>query len=123
MSNSVAFNKRAKRVRFALRNRAINGDRLRLSVFRSSKHVYAQIIDDNNSKTLVSASTLDNIVKDQLNGNNTSNKEAASIVGKVIAEKALQAGIKSVFFDRGGYIYHGRIAALADAARSGGLII
>ena len=91
-------------------------ERPRLSVFRSAKHIYAQIIDDEQGVTLVSASTMD---KD-FNGNG-GNVEAAAEVGKKIAAKALEKGITEVVFDRGGYVYHGRVKALADGAREGGL--
>ncbi len=91
----------------------------RLAVFRSNKHMYAQIIDDVAKKTLVSASTLQADVKDGLQY--TDNVEAAAKVGKVIGEKAVQAGIKEVVFDRGGFLYTGKVKALADAAREAGL--
>lgn len=87
----------------------------RLNVFRSNAHIFAQIIDDVNAKTLVSSSSVELKIK---NGNNA---EGAAIVGKDIAEKAKQAKIKTVVFDRGGYLYHGRVAALAEAARENGL--
>ncbi len=95
--------------------------RLRLSVFRSHKHIYAQIIDDEAGRTLTAAST----VGDQLKGkvSHGGNRDAAVAVGKALAEKALQAGIKEVTFDRREYKYHGRVAALADAAREAGLIL
>ena len=89
----------------------------RLCVFRSNKEIYAQIIDDENRATLVSASSLDKDLKIK----NGSNVEAAKVVGKAIAEKAKKAKITKVVFDRGGYLYHGRVAALADAARENGL--
>lgn len=89
----------------------------RLNVFRSLKNIYAQIIDDTTGKTLVAASSLD----ESLKGTNGGNKEAARAVGKLIAEKAAAAGIKDVVFDRGGYIYHGRVMELAEGAREGGL--
>ena len=89
----------------------------RLTVFRSDKHIYAQIIDDETKTTLVSASSLDKSLKLK----NGSNVEAAKVVGKSIAEKAKKAKIKKVVFDRGGYLYHGRVAALAEAARENGL--
>ena len=89
----------------------------RLCVFRSNKGIYAQIIDDENRTTLVSASSLDKDLKIK----NGSNVEAAKVVGKSIAEKAKKAKITKVVFDRGGYLYHGRVAALADAARENGL--
>lgn len=91
-------------------------ERPRLAVYRSEKHIYAQIIDDVAQKTLVSASS----VEKEFNGLG-SNKEAAKIVGKMIAEKAIEKGIKEVVFDRGGFIYHGRIQELADGAREAGL--
>ena len=94
-------------------------ERPRLAVFRSNKHMYAQIIDDKKGVTLVSASTLQADVKEGLEY--TDNIEAAARVGKVIGEKAVQAGIKTVVFDRGGFIYQGKIKALADAAREAGL--
>ena len=91
----------------------------RLVVFRSNKHMYAQIVDDVAGKTLVSASTLQAEVKEGLQY--TDNVEAAAKVGKVIGARAVEAGIKSVVFDRGGFIYHGKVQALADAAREAGL--
>ena len=91
----------------------------RLSVFRSSKHIYAQIIDDGVGCTLVSASTVDADVRDQAVGLNKT--EQAKIVGKRLAEKALSSGVTQVVFDRGGYLYHGRVRALADASRDAGL--
>lgn len=94
-------------------------ERPRLNVFRSLKHIYAQIIDDNTGNTLVAASTLDEALKGKVEFGG--NKEAAKEVGKLIAVKAAEKGIKSVVFDRGGYIYHGRIKELADAAREAGL--
>ena len=102
-----------------LRNR-ISGtaEKPRLSVFRSNNHMYAQIIDDTVGNTLCAASTLD---KDAKSLEYTDNVEAAAFVGKAIAEKALAKGIKEVVFDRGGFIYHGKIQALADAAREAGL--
>ena len=94
-------------------------DRPRLAVFRSNDHMYAQIIDDTVGNTLVAASTLDKDVKAELT--KTNNVEAAAYLGKVIAKKALDKGIKEVGFDRGGYIYQGKVAALAEAAREAGL--
>jgi len=93
--------------------------RPRLNVYKSSKHIYAQIIDDVNGVTIVSASTLDSALKDK--ASNGANKEAAKSVGKLVAERAVEKNIKKVVFDRGGYIYHGRIKELADAARANGL--
>ena len=94
-------------------------ERPRLNVFRSLSHIYAQVIDDSQGHTLVSASTIDPEVEVQLRG--LTKTEQASVVGKVLAERALSQGISSVVFDRGGYAYHGRVRALADAAREGGL--
>ena len=103
-----------------IRNR-FNGtaERPRLAVFRSNNHMYAQIIDDTVGNTLVSASTLQKDVKAELE--KTNNVEAAAYLGTVIAKKAIEKGITSVVFDRGGFIYHGKIKALADAAREAGL--
>ena len=94
-------------------------ERPRLAVFRSNNHMYAQIIDDTVGKTLVSASTVQKEVKDQLD--KTNDVAAAAYLGQVIAKRALDAGIKTVVFDRGGFIYQGKIQALADAARESGL--
>lgn len=91
--------------------------RPRLNVFRSNKHIYAQLIDDVNGVTLASASTLDK----EISVESTSNIDAATMVGELVAKRAVEKGIKSVVFDRGGYLYHGRIQALADAARENGL--
>ena len=93
--------------------------RARLSVFRSSKHIYAQVIDDVKGVTLAAASSLE---KDMRGGLKTgANVEAAKAVGKLVAQRALEKGVKDVVFDRGGYLFHGRVKALADAAREGGL--
>jgi len=96
-----------------------NGERPRLAVFRSAKHIYAQIIDDITGTTLVAASTVDEAVKGTVGY--TGNKDAAKAVGKLVGEKAMEKGIKKVVFDRGGYIYHGRVKELADGAREAGL--
>ena len=93
--------------------------RTRLSVFRSSKHIYAQLIDDAKGETLVSASSLEKSMRE--GAKTGANINAAKAVGKLIAERAKEKGIKDVVFDRGGYLYHGRVKALADAAREGGL--
>ena len=93
--------------------------RTRLSVFRSSKHIYAQLIDDVNGQTLVSASSLEKDMRSALKTGADVN--AAKAVGKLVAERAAAKGIKAVVFDRGGYLFHGRVKALADAAREGGL--
>lgn len=111
------FQRRRDRIRFQLR-RAAKG-RPRLSVFRSSKHIYAQIIDDTNGVTLASASSIEKDLRGDLKtGADTG---AATKVGSLIAERAKSAGVTDVVFDRGGYRYHGRVKALADAAREGGL--
>jgi len=94
-------------------------ERPRLSVFRSSRHIYAQIIDDVSGTTLVAASTLDEAIKGKLEY--TGNKNAAHEVGKLVGAKAIEKGIKKVVFDRGGYLYHGRVKELADGAREAGL--
>ena len=107
--------RRAQRTRTRLK--ALSTGRPRLSVFRSSKNIYAQIIDDAGGVTLAHASTLEG-VKD---GKKGADKDAAALVGKLVAERAIEKGVKDVVFDRGGYIYHGRIKALADAAREAGL--
>ncbi len=94
-------------------------ERPRLAVFRSNNHMYAQIIDDTVGKTLVSASTLDKDVKAELE--KTNNVEAATVVGTVVAKKALEKGITTVVYDRGGFVYEGKVKALAEAAREAGL--
>ena len=112
-----SFVRRSRRVRHTLK-RVANG-RARLSVFRSSKHIHAQLIDDIKGETLAAASSLEKTMRE---GRKTgANIEAAKAVGKLIAERAKQKGIKDVVFDRGGYLYHGRVKALADAARESGL--
>ena len=111
------FRRRRERVRFKLR-RAAKG-RLRLSVFRSSRHIYAQIIDDSVGRTLAAASTLDAGLRASLKTG--ADSAAASAVGKLLAERAKAAGVARVVFDRGAYLYHGRVKALATAAREGGL--
>ncbi|HEX6441999.1 MAG TPA: 50S ribosomal protein L18 [Stellaceae bacterium] len=119
MSNKpdTLFRRRRQRVRYKLRLAAKG--RPRLSVFRSSRHIYAQIIDDTAGRTLAAASTLDAGVKPSIKSG--AGREAATAVGKLIAERAKAAGIEQVVFDRGAYLYHGRVKALADAAREGGL--
>ncbi len=109
--------RRTTRVRKALAKRG--NLRPRLSVFRSSKHIYAQVIDDVKGQTLASASSIE---KDMRGSHKTgANIAAAKAVGKLVAERATAKGVKTVVFDRGGYLYHGRVKALADAAREGGL--
>nr|BAM71027.1 50S ribosomal protein L18 [Chelatococcus sp. BSN60] len=115
--NLSSSDRRKARVRRSLRA-AANG-RPRLSVFRSSKQIYAQVIDDANGHTLASASTVEKEVRGGLKTGAT--VEAAKAIGKLVAERAVAAGVKDVVFDRGSYIYHGRVKALADAAREGGL--
>jgi len=118
MAKDVQAGERRKaRVRRALRARAYG--RPRLSVFRSSKQIYAQIIDDENGVTLASASTLEKASREQLKTG--ANVDAATLVGKLIAERAKAAGVSAVVFDRGNYNYHGRVKALAEGAREGGL--
>ena len=108
---------RQRRVRDRLKKESKG--RYRLSIFRSSKNIYAQIIDDDKGKTLLSSSTLEKNIKNKFK--NTGNKEAASEIGKILAEKAKEKGIKKVIFDRGRYVYHGRVKAFADGARKAGL--
>jgi large subunit ribosomal protein L18 len=112
-----AEDRRKARVRRAIK-KAANG-RPRLSVFRSSKQIYAQVIDDVRGHTVASASTLEVDLKGKLKTGAT--VDAAKEVGKLVAERAVQSGVKQVIFDRSGYLYHGRVKALADAAREGGL--
>jgi len=109
--------RRKQRVRYQLRQRAAG--RVRLSVFRSGKHIYAQLIDDAKGATLAAASSLDADLRKELK--NGASIEAAKAVGKAIAERAKKAKVENVVFDRGGYIFHGRVKALADAAREAGL--
>ncbi|HEY7457578.1 MAG TPA: 50S ribosomal protein L18 [Xanthobacteraceae bacterium] len=109
--------RRTGRVRRALKRTAYG--RPRLSVFRSSKHIYAQVIDDAKGATLVAASSIEKEVRG--GGKTGANIEAAKAVGKRLAERAKEKGVKRVVFDRGSYLYHGRVKALADAAREGGL--
>jgi large subunit ribosomal protein L18 len=117
MAHLTGNDRRRARVRRAIKA-AANG-RLRLSVHRSSLHIYAQVIDDVQGRTLASASTLDQDVRDALKTG--ANVAAAAAVGKLIAERAKAAGVSAVIFDRGQFLYHGRIKALADPAREGGL--
>ena len=113
--------KKRLRRRFHVRNK-IRGDaeQPRLSVFRSHQHLACQVIDDSAGRTLISASTRDKEIREQLKYGG--NRDAAQAIGKLVAQRALAAGIKQVRFDRGNYKYHGRVAALADAAREGGLL-
>ena len=111
----TSFEKRRQRVRTGLRLKG--GGRPRLSVHRSGRHIYAQIIDDAAGKTLASASS----VEKDARANSGANVDAAVAVGKAVAERAVKAGVTRVVFDRGGFIFHGRVKALAEAAREGGL--
>ena len=115
MARLNPFDKRRQRVRTSLRQRA--GDRPRLSVHRSGRHIYAQIIKDDEGRTVAAASTLDKDVRGKVGAT----VESAQDVGRRLAERARAAGVTRVVFDRGGFIFHGRVKALADAAREGGL--
>lgn len=112
----LARQRRHRRVRKKVQGTA---ERPRLNVFRSARHIYAQIIDDGRGHTLVSASTLDPEIREQIAG--MTKTEQARVVGLKLAERALARGVKKVVFDRGGYKYHGRVKALADGSREGGL--
>ena len=114
LSHRDTAKRRATRTRIRLK--ALSGGRARLSVFRSSKNIYAQVIDDAGGVTVAAASSLENG-----KGAKGSDKDAAAQVGKLVAERALEKGVKDVVFDRGRYVYHGRVKALADAAREAGL--
>ncbi len=116
-ANQDLRERRRERLRFALRRKSAG--RPRLSVFRSGRHMYAQVIDDGAGHTLAAASTLDGSLREAIRTGG--DKAAAAAVGKLIAERALAAGVTAVVFDRGAYLYHGRVKALADAAREGGL--
>ena len=109
--------RRAKRARYQIQQKSHG--RLRLSVHRSGMHIYAQIIDDKEGKTLVAASSVEKETKSKLKTG--ANRAAAKTVGQLVAERAIKAGIKEVVFDRGGYMYHGRVKELAEAAREAGL--
>src|SRR5215813_2094329 len=109
--------RRTAKVRRRIKRAA--GLRARLSVFRSSKHIYAQVIDDQKGETVASASSLEKTLRD--GGKTGADIDAAKAVGKLLAERAVQKGVKEVVFDRGSYLYHGRVKALADAARESGL--
>jgi large subunit ribosomal protein L18 len=109
--------RRRERLRYQLRHKGAG--RPRLSVFRSGKHIYAQVIDDAQHRTVAAASSLDKGLKTELKTGG--DKDAAAAVGKLLAERAIAAGVTAVVFDRGAYLYHGRVKALADAAREGGL--
>ena len=115
MAKLSLFDRRRRRVRTSLRARG--GSKPRLSVHRSGRHIYAQVIDDAAGTTIAAASTLDKDLK----GKAGATREGAAEVGKTLAERARKAGVSSVVFDRGGFLFHGRVKALADAAREGGL--
>ena len=117
MASRESTQRRAQRVRRQIK--AVSGSRPRLSVYRSSKNIYAQIIDDAKGHTVAAASTLEKDLKGALKTG--ADAAAAAAVGKLLAERASKAGVKEVVFDRGPYIYHGRVKALAEAAREGGL--
>ncbi len=118
MANATAKQRRQWRVRRSVRNATVRNDRPRLSVHRSGQHIYAQVIDDVKGVTLAAASTVDVDLKKQIK---SANKDAAAAVGKLVAERAKKAGVEKVAFDRGSYAYHGRVKALAEAAREAGL--
>jgi large subunit ribosomal protein L18 len=111
------FDRRAKRVRFRIKQ--VSGGRPRLSIFRSGRHIYAQLIDDSSSATIAAANSAE--AAKAAGSTKSYNVAAAAAVGKLIASRALEKGVKKVVFDRSGYLYHGRVKALADAARQGGL--
>ena len=115
MAKLSLFDRRRRRVRTSLR--ATSAGKPRLSVHRSGRHIYAQVIDDTAGKTIAAASTLDKDVKAKTGAT----RDAAAAVGKALAERAKKAGVSTVVFDRGGFLFHGRVKALADAAREGGL--
>ena len=117
LDNKKLFERRKRRTRHRLRK--VERLKPRLSVFRSGKHIYAQVIDDLAGRTVAAASTLDKDIRDGLKTG--ANRDAAAQVGKVIAERAKSVGVETVVFDRGGYLYHGRVKALGDAAREAGL--
>ena len=115
MAKLSLFDRRRRRVRSSLRARS--SGKPRLSVHRSGRHIYAQVIDDSAGKTLAAASTLDKDLKVKTGAT----RDGAAAVGKAVAERAKEAGVRQVVFDRGGFLFHGRVKALADAAREGGL--
>jgi large subunit ribosomal protein L18 len=120
LTNKTKFTRRKQRVRTRLRRQAeVGKGRPRLSIFRSGQHIYAQVIDDAKGTTLAAASSLDKELREALKS--PANKEAAAAVGKLVAQRAVSKGVKEVAFDRGGYLFHGRVKALAEGAREGGL--
>lgn len=116
-SRSEARMKRKKRVRKVVKG---SSDRPRLCIFRSARHIYAQIIDDTAGRTLVSASSMSRELAPKIGGD-SANKKGAALVGALIGERALKEGVSEVVFDRNGFLYHGRVKALAEAARKSGL--
>ena len=116
-SSSIRAERRKQRTRFAVKSTAHG--RPRLSVFRSGRHIYAQIIADDDGRTVAAASSVDNDLKGKLKAG--ASKAAAAEVGKLLAQRAVKAGVKEVVFDRGAYLFHGRVKALAEAAREAGL--
>ena len=120
MQHEKLISRQRQRRRFRVRNHLKKHTRRpRLSVFRSLSNIYAQIIDDADGKTIAAASSLEKDLRSSLKTG--ADKAAATAIGKLVAERAIKAGVKAVVFDRGGYLYHGRVKALADAAREGGL--
>lgn len=118
MADIIALrDRRRRRLRYQIKVKS--GGRVRLSVHRSGQHIYAQVIDDQAGRTLASASSIEKPMRESLKSG--ANRDAASAVGKLIAERAIAAGVTEVVFDRGPYLYHGRVKALADGAREGGL--
>lgn len=117
MNSKKLFERRKRRTRFNVKR--LSKGKPRLSIFRSGKHVYAQVIDDEQGRTLAAASSIDKDLRGKLKTG--ADKEAAAAVGRAVADRAVKAGVSHVVFDRGGYHYHGRVKALADAAREGGL--
>ena len=120
LTNKNKFNRRKQRVRTRLtRQGQVGKGRPRLSIFRSGQHIYAQVIDDTKGLTVAAASSLDKELRAAIKS--TASKEAATAVGKLVAQRAVSKGVKEVAFDRGGYLFHGRVKALAEGAREGGL--
>jgi large subunit ribosomal protein L18 len=116
---SLSKTERRKRIKLRIRKKVLGtSERPRVTIFRSNKQIYAQVIDDEKGKTLLSASSREKVIASADNGNKT---EQAARVGKLLASKCKEAGIKTIVFDRGGYKYHGRVKSLAEAAREGGL--
>lgn len=119
MANTTSKQRRQWRVRKVVKKASEKNNRPRLSVHRSGQHIYAQVIDDTKGVTIAAASTVDTDIKGSIK--NGANKAAAEAVGKLVAERAKKAGVEKVAFDRGSYAYHGRVKALAEAARAAGL--